>query len=80
MGLGSAKTFDLTEARERNRKLVRQKVADGVDPVGTRRADKAARQAEAVKAMIFAEATRRFLEQHNAKWESRKRRTSGRTR
>ena len=32
MGLGSAKTFNLTEARERNRRLVRQKVADGLDP------------------------------------------------
>ena len=33
MGLGSAKTFNLAEARERNRRLVRQKLADGVDPV-----------------------------------------------
>jgi hypothetical protein len=33
MGLGSAFDFSLAEARERNRKLVRQKLADGTDPV-----------------------------------------------
>jgi integrase len=75
MGLGSAKTFDLAEARERNRKLVRQKLADGVDPVAIRRADRAARQVEAAKAMTFAEATRRFLEQHNPKWANLKHRS-----
>ena len=70
MGLGSAKTFNLAEARERNRKLVRQRLADGVDPVATRRADRAARQADAAKAMTFAEASGLFLEQHNPKWAS----------
>lgn len=75
MGLGSAKTFNLAEARERNRKLVRQKLADGVDPVSTRRAERAARQAEAAKAVTFTDASRRFLEQHNAKWESAKHRS-----
>jgi hypothetical protein len=45
MGLGSAKTFNLAEARKRNHRLVQQKVADGVDPVAMRRADRAARQA-----------------------------------
>ena len=79
MGLGSAKTFNLAEARERNRKLVRQKLADGDDPVAIRRADRAARHAEAANAMTFAEASRRFLEQHNAKWESLKHRSRGRT-
>ena len=72
MGLGSAKTFNLAEARERNRKLVRQKLADGLDPVVIRRADRAARQANAAKTMTFAEATRHFLEQHSSKWESLK--------
>jgi integrase len=75
MGLGSAKTFTLVEARERNRKLVRQKLADNVDPVATRRADHAARQAAAAKAMTFCEAARRFLEQHNAKWANLKHRS-----
>jgi Arm DNA-binding domain len=75
MGLGSAKTFNVAEARERNRKLVRQKLADGADPVAIRRANRAARQAEAAKLMTFTEASRRFLEQHNAKWASLKHRS-----
>jgi integrase len=74
MGLGSAKTFTLAEARERNRKLVRQPLADGIDPVATRRAHRAARQMQAAKAVTFAEASRRFLEQHSSKWGSRKHR------
>jgi integrase len=74
MGLGSAKDFSLAEARERNRKLVRQKLADGLDPLLTRRAEHAAKLAAAAKAMSFAEATRRFLEQHGAKWDSPKHR------
>jgi integrase len=74
MGLGSARTFNLVEARARNRKLVRQKLADGVDPVLTRRTERAAKQAAAAKAMTFSEATRRFLEQHSAKWDSPKHR------
>jgi integrase len=75
MGLGGAKTFNLAEARERNRKLVRQKLADGVDPVALRRVNRAAAQAAAAKAMTFAEAGCRFLEQHSAKWDSLKHRS-----
>jgi integrase len=74
MGLGSARDFSLTEARERNRKLVRQKLADGIDPLLTRRAEHAAKLAAAAKSITFAEATRRFLEQHGAKWDSPKHR------
>jgi hypothetical protein len=44
MGLGSAKDFALAEARERNRKLVRQKLADGIDPLLTRQAEHSAKQ------------------------------------
>ena len=75
MGLGSAKIFNLAEARERNRKLVRQKLADGLDPVAICRADRSARKAAAAKAMTFVEASRRFLEQHNAKWANLKHRS-----
>lgn len=74
MGLGSARVFTLAEARERNRKLVRQKLADGIDPLLTRRADRAASQAAAAKAMTFGEACRRFLEQHGGKWGNPKHR------
>jgi integrase len=72
MGLGSALAFDLRQARERNNRLVRQKLADGIDPLLARRSEHAAKLAEAAKAMTFAEACRRFLEQHGAKWASAK--------
>jgi integrase len=74
MGLGSAFDFTLAEARERNRKLARQKIADGTDPVRARRAERTAKLAANAKTMTFAEACRRFLEQHSAKWESAKHR------
>jgi hypothetical protein len=51
MGLGSAKVFTLAEARERNRKLVRQKIADRIDPVAVRRAERSAQAAAAARAM-----------------------------
>jgi integrase len=71
-GLGSAFDFTLVEARERNRKLVRQKLADGIDPVLVRRADRAAKLAAAAKAMTFADACAGYLKQHSGKWESAK--------
>ena len=45
MGLGSAKTFTLAEARERNRRLVRQKIADKIDPVAVRLAERSVQAA-----------------------------------
>lgn len=74
MGLGSAFDFTLAEARERNRKLARQKIADGIDPVLARQAEHAAKLAADAKALTFSEACRRFLEQHSAKWDSPKHR------
>jgi integrase len=71
-GLGSAFDFTLAEARERNRKLVRQKLADGIDPVQARRAERTTKIAAAAKAMTFAEACAGYLEQHGGKWESAK--------
>jgi hypothetical protein len=75
MGLGSAFDFDLGQARERNSRLVRQKLADAVDPLLARQSEPAAKQAAAAaKAMTFSEACRRFLEQHSAKSNSPKHR------
>jgi integrase len=72
MGLGSAFDFGLEEARTRNRRLVRQPLADGIDPLLTKRTARAAAKAEAAKAVTFDEACRRFLEQHGPKWDSPK--------
>jgi integrase len=72
MGLGSAFDFGLEEARKRNRVLVRQKLADGIDPLVTRRAERAAAKAAAALAITFDDACKRFLEQHGGKWENPK--------
>lgn len=71
MGLGSVREFSVEEARERAR-AARQKLADGVDPLETRRAEKAAKALAAAKAMTFAEATRQYFDLHSVKWGSRK--------
>jgi integrase len=74
MGLGSAFDFDLRQARERNSRLVRQKLADGTDPVLLRQSERATKLAAQAKLVTFSEATRRYLEQHGGKWESAKHR------
>jgi Arm DNA-binding domain len=74
MGLGSAFDFTLGQARDRNSRLVRQKLADGIDPMIDRRSERAAKRAAVAKALTFADAARRFLEQHNAKWDNAKHR------
>lgn len=63
MGLGSAFDFTLSEARERNRVLVRQKIADRLDPMALRRAERAAQAATAAKTVTFSEAVKRFLDE-----------------
>lgn len=68
MGLGSARVVDLQQARERNRKLVREKLLDGIDPVITRRTERAAKRAAAAKALTFNEAVKRYLADNKSKW------------
>lgn len=69
LGLGSEADFTLRMARERAREARRQ-IADGLDPVMTRRAAKAAARAAAAKALTFREAARAYFDQHQAKWTS----------
>jgi integrase len=68
MGLGSAWTFGLSEARERNRKLVRQPLADGINPVAVRRAERAARAAAAAKTVTFSGAAKSFIAGNASSW------------
>jgi integrase len=70
MGLGPVRAFSLAEARERNRTLVRQKLADGVDPLDERRAAKAAERAAAIKMVTFAEAAESFITSNSSKWRN----------
>jgi hypothetical protein len=67
MGLGSCRTFSLSEARERNRQI-RQRLADGVDPLSERRAAEAAERAAAAKRVTFAEAAASFIATNGSKW------------
>ena len=56
MGLGPVRAFTLAEARERNRTLVRQRLADGIDPLDERRATKAAAKKAKADAAAAAKA------------------------
>lgn len=63
MGLGSAQTFTLAEARERAREA-RKVLAEGLDPIENRRA------ARAIVARTWGEAVDDFITTHRAGWKS----------
>jgi integrase len=69
LGLGSVKTFTLKEARERARSA-RQLLADGKDPLETKRADKAAARLAEARKLRFDEAADQYFKQHLASWRS----------
>lgn len=73
MGLGSADDFSLKEARDRAR-AKRQLLADNVDPLEAKAADKAARALTAAKAITFSEAAQAYFDQHAKKWSNAKHR------
>ncbi len=67
MGLGSARTFTLDQARARA-KREREKLADKVDPLAVRRAERATQAAAAAKVLTFSEAAQLYHSQHEAGW------------
>jgi integrase len=67
MGLGSASEFDLRAARERAL-AARKLLADGIDPLDRKQADRAAAQAAAARRLTFARAAESYSAQHEAKW------------
>jgi integrase len=69
MGLGSAAEFSLRKARERAL-AARQLLADGLDPVATKQAAKAAAKLTAARKLIFREAARRYFDQHENSWRN----------
>jgi len=73
MGLGSAKTFTLEEARERARNA-RKLLADGIDPLEAKRASRAARALASAKVLTFKQAAERYFEDHSRKWSNPKHR------
>jgi integrase len=73
MGLGSCSEFTLKEARERARQA-RQLLADGVDPLERKHADKQATKLADQRKLTFREAAQRFFDQNESKWRSAKHR------
>ena len=72
-GLGAAYTFSLKEARERAR-AARQLLADGIDPIDHRKAERAKLAAARARLLTFREAAERYFDQHEGKWKSAKHR------
>jgi integrase len=71
MGLGSAATFTLAEARERAL-AARKLLADKIDPLQMRRAERAERAAAAAKARTFRQVANEFFDTHSVSWRNRK--------
>ena len=61
MGLGSEKDFTLDEARNHARKA-RQQLYDGIDPIDTKQAARAAQAVEAAKRVIFKDAVQQYFD------------------
>ncbi|WP_429097416.1 tyrosine-type recombinase/integrase [Aminobacter sp. BE322] len=71
MGLGDIKTFGLGEARARARDA-RKQVADGIDPIEARRAQRDALRADDAKRLTFKDAAERYIQAHQAGWRNAK--------
>jgi integrase len=69
IGLGSAFTFSLAEARERNRKISQQ-LADGIDPLAEKRAKRSAQVAAVATAKTFKQCAEAYIIDHQAEWKN----------
>lgn len=71
MGLGATHTFSLAEAREKAH-ACRKSVKDGIDPIETRKADRASAKLEAARAMTFDACAETYISTHEAGWKNAK--------
>jgi integrase len=71
MGLGAFPLFGLADARKR-RDDAAKLIADGIDPIEHRNAQKAAIAAENAKALTFKECGEDYIEAHKSGWKSAK--------
>ena len=71
MGLGSAVTFGLAEART-NARECRQLVYQGLDPIEARKAERARIALETAKALPFKECAEKYIAAHKAGWRNEK--------
>jgi integrase len=68
-GLGSYKDFTLKQARARAREK-RQLLADGIDPLAKKQAEKAAAKVASLKAITFKEASLQYFNEQSPNWRS----------
>ena len=74
MGLGSARTFTLDDARARGVEA-RKLLADGIDPLAAKHAQRAAqRAATASEVPTFEECAQKYLEANQGEWQNPKHR------
>ena len=78
MGLGSLNDFSLAEARERARQA-RQQLADGVDPIEARLAERDARRRDEAERITFKDASAKYLAVHESGWRNAKHRQQWRS-
>jgi integrase len=72
-GLGSYPAVSLAHARDEAEKLRRQ-IAEGVDPIESRRNLRAASQAEAARATTFEQCAKAYVSSHEVGWKNDKHR------
>ena len=77
-GLGSYPTVSLAAAREEAETLRRQ-IKDGIDPIETRKAARAAVRAETEQAVTFEDCALRYIASHEAGWKNDKHRAQWRS-
>jgi integrase len=70
MGLGAADLVGLPEAREKALAVRRAVRVDRIDPIEVRNAERAARRAEAAKAMTFEQCAHAYIKAHEASWSN----------
>ena len=73
MGLGSVADFTLAEARQRAR-AARQQLADGVDPLNHRQAERERQRLEAAKNITFRACADKYFAAHADEWGNAKHR------
>jgi integrase len=78
MGLGSARDFTLSGAREKARKA-RQLLHDGVDPLEAKKAERAAQALASAKIMTFKQCADAYIKANQGGWKNEKHRAQWNT-
>ncbi len=71
MGLGPERVFSLVAARKRA-SLARELLADGIDPIQARDAERARQALDLAKSKSFAEVAKEYIDEHRHEWKNAK--------